>query len=365
MAERASRNKNSPSRNLFIAGFKLDMDDEKLRSLFASYGPIESAKVMLDIHTSAPRGFAFVLFERLEDAINAQRSTDGQLFRLQNSANRGSGHSATEQFRLTVEFAKHDAFNVATRSAKVYCRNIPTTLSEAQVIQALEEVTGPGSIVTIAVLPDSARSPALFERRRGAGRGLGERATGNVAFVEFSSVDEAQRAIDLTYRMQLDGPGSQGPLMTKFAETAEVRAERKKRHEEVPPPAQPPPPPAPSPSAPPQYQPPGYALNRELAVTAQPSTLAAPRPQQVAHLPAPFVANVMPFSGATTAPMYLPVGMGPAWGISPATAPPVLFANYLHPPNDAWVALPPPAGAGVPTMPAGIPQANAFPHLPN
>lgn len=329
--------KDTPSRNLFIAGFKAGMNDDALRELFQPFGSIESAKVMLDIHTGASRGFAFVLYVRLEDAVRARSSMNGRLVSLGNDALAESAPpSPVDQFRLTVDFAKHDAFNVVTRSTKVYCRNIPSTMAEADIINAIESVVGRGTIVTIAVLPDSTRSPALFDRRRGPQPALnpqGERSSGNVAFIEFATLDIAQLAVDRTYRMRFDGPGSQGPLMTKYAETAEVRSERKKRRHVDP---------APSPQ-------PAGAFPARPVFYVQPTAISTAPSQQNAQMPVNFgavspgyypasslyphanIANIMTsapmgplppsapmYPSPPSAPMYLPMNMSPWSGGPPS-----------------------------------------------
>jgi len=225
-AASASSASRGPTKNLFVAGFKNDVNDEALRRLFSPFGDIVSAKVMLDIHTGANRGFGFVLFADLDAAVAARTALDGSVHEHPSSER--------ETFKLVVNFAKHDAFNVVRRSTKVYCRNIPTTMDDAAVKRALEDVVGEGTVANVSLHPDSTRSPALYDRARHGNTTATpapaeNRAAANVAFVEFVNADLAQAAVDKTYRLRLDGPGSEGPLLTKLAETAQVKSERMKR----------------------------------------------------------------------------------------------------------------------------------------
>ncbi len=47
-------------KKLYVGNLSYNTTDEKLRSLFATYGEIESVNVITDRETGRPRGFAFV-----------------------------------------------------------------------------------------------------------------------------------------------------------------------------------------------------------------------------------------------------------------------------------------------------------------
>lgn len=53
---------------LFVAGLDYSITDENLATIFADYGTVESAKVVMDKYTGRSRGFAFVEMSTQEEA---------------------------------------------------------------------------------------------------------------------------------------------------------------------------------------------------------------------------------------------------------------------------------------------------------
>jgi cold-inducible RNA-binding protein len=51
---------------LFVAGLPYDLDDAELNEIFEKFGPVKSAKVVMDRDTGKSKGFGFV--EMQEDA---------------------------------------------------------------------------------------------------------------------------------------------------------------------------------------------------------------------------------------------------------------------------------------------------------
>jgi cold-inducible RNA-binding protein len=67
--------------DLFVAGFPLDLDEEKLKKLFGIYGlAVKSAKIIKDRSTGFSRGFGFVTIEDVEEAQRAISKINGQFF---------------------------------------------------------------------------------------------------------------------------------------------------------------------------------------------------------------------------------------------------------------------------------------------
>ncbi len=62
---------------LFVGGISWNTDDEGLKRAFEKYGSVKDAKVITDRETGRSRGFAFVTFDREEDAAAAISGMDG------------------------------------------------------------------------------------------------------------------------------------------------------------------------------------------------------------------------------------------------------------------------------------------------
>ncbi|MDO8610879.1 MAG: RNA-binding protein [bacterium] len=56
---------------LFVAGLPWAINNDSLRELFASYGEITEAVVIMDRETQRSKGFGFVTFKNPEDAKKA------------------------------------------------------------------------------------------------------------------------------------------------------------------------------------------------------------------------------------------------------------------------------------------------------
>lgn len=63
--------------NIFIAGLSYDVNDADLSDLFQEYGPITSAKVIIDRQTNRSKGFGFVEIEDNEVAAKAISELNG------------------------------------------------------------------------------------------------------------------------------------------------------------------------------------------------------------------------------------------------------------------------------------------------
>ena len=73
--------------NLYISNLSYNISDEDLRQLFADYGEITSAKVIMDRETGRSRGFGFVdlsddeLAKKASEELN-QASYDGKVINI-------------------------------------------------------------------------------------------------------------------------------------------------------------------------------------------------------------------------------------------------------------------------------------------
>ena len=65
------------STKLFVGGLPWAMDNERLKEVFAEYGDVADARVILDRETGRSRGFGFVTYANEEGAEKAL-ALDGQ-----------------------------------------------------------------------------------------------------------------------------------------------------------------------------------------------------------------------------------------------------------------------------------------------
>lgn len=82
--------------NIFVAKLNFRTTSEALEDLFAEYGTVDSAKVILDRDTGKSKGYAFVEMPDDEDAMTAINSLnetefDGHTIVVKKSEPRGNG----------------------------------------------------------------------------------------------------------------------------------------------------------------------------------------------------------------------------------------------------------------------------------
>jgi polyadenylate-binding protein len=65
--------------NLYVKNLDDNVDDEKLKEIFAKYGAISSAHIMRDDKDNTSKGFGFVCFENPEDATKAMTELNGRI----------------------------------------------------------------------------------------------------------------------------------------------------------------------------------------------------------------------------------------------------------------------------------------------
>ena len=69
------------SNELFVGNLSWDTTEADLKELFAAYGDVVTARVMLDRQTQKSRGFAFVTMASPDAAASAIASLSGREFR--------------------------------------------------------------------------------------------------------------------------------------------------------------------------------------------------------------------------------------------------------------------------------------------
>ena len=68
------------SKNIYVGNLPFRTTEESVRDLFASYGPVQSVKLISDRETGKPRGFGFVEMDDDAAADEAIRALDGAEF---------------------------------------------------------------------------------------------------------------------------------------------------------------------------------------------------------------------------------------------------------------------------------------------
>jgi RNA recognition motif-containing protein len=189
------------SSNLYVSGLVPTVADADILQHFGPFGPIVSAKVMLNIHTGISRGIAFVQFEVEEHAVKAREKLDGLIL-----------HGAP----ITVKFADQKAaYNPGRPTNRIFVRNLPIQLTHAAVSEYFSQF---GRIEACVFQPD----------RTGLRHGVA--STLNTAYITFGSVDDAKKAAETVHGTK---PFAEStiPLLAKVAESEERRVERlRKKH---------------------------------------------------------------------------------------------------------------------------------------
>jgi len=64
--------------NIYVGNLSFDSNEADLKGLFATYGEVESAKVIVDQFTNRSRGFAFVEMSDREEGLKAIQALDSK-----------------------------------------------------------------------------------------------------------------------------------------------------------------------------------------------------------------------------------------------------------------------------------------------
>jgi hypothetical protein len=166
--------------NVYLKGLRSDTTDQFLRDLCKSYGPIKSAKAIIDRATQQCRGYGFVMFESPE---SAQAALTG-----------------LQQAGYQVDFARVTNNERAHRPEQdltnLYFSNLPPTFSEDN-LQALLQPFGEVGSCRI-----------LRDYYTGVSRGVGFARMNNTAICEHIIQEFNGKMLD----------GATEPLQVKFAD---------------------------------------------------------------------------------------------------------------------------------------------------
>jgi RNA recognition motif-containing protein len=191
-----------PNCNLYVGNLAPTVADADILQHFGPFGPIVSAKVMLNIHTGISRGIAFVQFEVEEHATRA-------LTELSGSDLHGSS--------IVVKYADQKAaYNPGPPTNRIFVRNLPAGLSQENIAAFFGQW---GKVIECVFHPDRAnqRKKAVAETQN--------------AYVTFADVEMAKVAAEKVHGAK-PFQESVVPLLAKVAETEERRELRLQRMRE-------------------------------------------------------------------------------------------------------------------------------------
>merc|ERR1712212_245768 len=93
MGDRHFMQRRGPNTSLYVRPIDESMRPDEVKELFGKYGHIRDVHIPMDFNTRQPRGFAYIEFQNLNEAEEAQKTLNG------------SRHGET---MLTVNFAEGD-----------------------------------------------------------------------------------------------------------------------------------------------------------------------------------------------------------------------------------------------------------------
>ncbi|XP_043640892.1 ELAV-like protein 1 isoform X2 [Drosophila teissieri] len=173
-----NNNEPDPKTNLIVNYLPQTMSQDEIRSLFVSFGEVESCKLIRDKVTGQSLGYGFVNYVKQEDAEKAINALNG--LRLQNKT-------------IKVSIARPSSESI--KGANLYVSGLPKNMTQSD----LESLFSPyGKIITSRILCDNIT---------GLSKGVG--------FIRFDQRFEADRAIK-----ELNGTtpkNSTEPITVKFA----------------------------------------------------------------------------------------------------------------------------------------------------
>lgn len=287
--------------NLFVCGLPPEVNDDELRELFSKYGDIESAKVMLDIHSGQSRCIAFVKFFDVADADKALEELNGFMLHDHQIAVRVANSRA--------------AYLPGNPTNKTFVRNVPLTVSKSDLHRYFSQF---GEVTDVSIHTDTAhvRGTNVTDQKL------------NIVFVTFASKEAAAKAAEETHT-KAPFPECKGvPLLAKVAEDSTRRVERLARRYR---------PSGTSPGGTPLMSSPGQASPAAMGLTPTSATVAgfttvmatpgtgSPRAMAGAAQLAPggrmLEAVAAPPGFITAAPQAIPFFAGAPGGPAGATAP--------------------------------------------
>ena len=64
--------------NIYVGNLSFDASESELKSLFETYGAVDSAKIIVDQFTNRSRGFGFIEMQNREEGLKAIQELDSK-----------------------------------------------------------------------------------------------------------------------------------------------------------------------------------------------------------------------------------------------------------------------------------------------
>lgn len=180
-----SANVDKKKTNLIVNYIPQTMTQDEIRALFSSIGTVESCKLVRDQTTGLSLGYAFVNFQKAEDAEEAISQLNG--LQLQNKT-------------IKVSYARPSS--EAIRGANLYVSGLPNDMTKETLESLFSQF---GKIINSRILSDSPQGSG--EETSSSSRGVG--------FIRYDKRSEAEKAIQ-----ELNGKTPKTcsePITVKFA----------------------------------------------------------------------------------------------------------------------------------------------------
>ena len=167
------------SANLFIGNLSWNVDEEWLTREFEEYGEIKGVRIITDRDSGRSKGFGYVEFTDVSNAIKALEEKtgselDGRNIRIDFSLPRPQKDANFTPQQRSNDRAKQYGDTASAPSTTLFVGNIPFDADESALTEAFEDF---GSIKSVRIPTD---------RESGEPKGFG--------YVEFESIDEAKAA---------------------------------------------------------------------------------------------------------------------------------------------------------------------------
>ncbi|OCH91935.1 RNA-binding protein Prp24 [Obba rivulosa] len=151
-------------REVYVAGLSRFATKEDLENLFKTYGAVKDVRMALD-NNGRPKGFAFVEFEREEDARAALSANNHELKRRRIAVTLADTHVRSKNRCFLTPHHSDPKAEVRNRSVRI--RKLPPGTQEGLLHQALEKIA---AVKRVEVFSDKNEADVELESAAEAGK---------------------------------------------------------------------------------------------------------------------------------------------------------------------------------------------------